>query len=397
LTHNDDFSGGTEKNIPIAPNKNIPLALLGKCHDAIGNEKRNRRRYSRVTDIETLAVDKYKKNGKGITFRDLLSARLALHKEQAQTTLKHCLKRGILFTLENCKPQQYYPQLVKPAVLKMYSEKNIPVDATGVNLQRDALSPNVSSSKYPLSNAIANKKALSLLETLCLLPYAPPFIHKLQLILSIDRRFYNELAQSEGSRNRAKLHEENIGRRHVTYTLSPSGTIEVAIATSDTPFKLETDDDEIILFAFFGQVRDRLVYLLKDVWERNVPPILEWVLKACDLNKDIHLDDKAQLVLPDIQLRNAGRVFRLYVKVLNNKAVCRTEESLSLSLPLVEALDNIRHPYKSIEEKIDSILNRVDNQFEQINARLLRPNPTETSSSDIKQQRTPFQARRFGD
>ena len=372
MAHNDDFSGGTEKNIPIASNKNIPLALPGQCDETLGNEKRNRRRYTRVKDIETLAVDKYKRNGKGITFRDLLSTRLALHKEQAQTTLKHCLKRGILITIENCKPQEYYPKLLKSEILETLAKKNIPVEDTGVNFLRDALSLEMSSSKHPLSNAIASQKAFSLLETLCLLPYAPPFIHKLQLILSIDRRYYNELAQSEYPRNRAKVHEENIGRRHVTYTLSPRGTVEVAIATSDTPFKLETEEDESILIAFFGQVRDRLINLLKDVWERNVPPILEWVLKACDLNKDIHLDDKAQLVLPDVQLRNAGRVFRLYVKVLKDKAVCRTEESLSLSLSIVEAIDNIRHPYKSIEEKIDSILNRFDYQFEQINARLDR-------------------------
>jgi hypothetical protein len=42
----------------------------------------------------------------------------------------------------------------------------------------------------------------------------------------------------------------------------------VYITCSDRPFKLETDNDVSSLFAFFGQVRDRLLYLLSDVRER---------------------------------------------------------------------------------------------------------------------------------
>jgi hypothetical protein len=46
--------------------------------------------------------------------------------------------------------------------------------------------------------------------------------------------------------------------------------VYVYVACSDEPFKLETDNDVISLFAFLGQVRDRL-YLLSDVRERIVP------------------------------------------------------------------------------------------------------------------------------
>ena len=56
------------------------------------------------------------------------------------------------------------------------------------------------------------------------------------------------------------------------------------------------------------------------------------------------------MTLPDIQLKYAGRVFRLYIKSLHDKAVYRSEESLTLNRALLpEALDNIRHPYRSIE------------------------------------------------
>ena len=122
-------------------------------------------------------------------------------------------------------------------------------------------------------------------------------------------------------------------------TFSPNGTVEIAVKSSDTPFRLETDEDESIIFSFLGQVRDRLLYHVSDIRERHIPSIMEWVLKACDLNKDIEIDDNAQLTLPDIQLKYAGRVFRLYVKSLHDKAVYRSEESLTLKRILPEALE----------------------------------------------------------
>jgi hypothetical protein len=102
------------------------------------------------------------------------------------------------------------------------------------------------------------------------------------------------------------------------------------------------------------------VYLVRDPKEQHVPPVMEWVLKQYGLNKDIEINDKAQVTLPHIQLKSAARDFRLYIKSLKNRAVCRAEESLKLALPLPEALDNIRHPYKSIESKLSKILEIVE-------------------------------------
>lgn len=62
------------------------------------------------------------------------------------------------------------------------------------------------------------------------------------------------------------------------------------------------------------------------------------------------------MTLPDIQLKYAGRVFRLYIKSLYDKAVYRTEESLTLNRALLpEALDNITHPHRSVESKVDEL------------------------------------------
>jgi hypothetical protein len=60
--------------------------------------------------------------------------------------------------------------------------------------------------------------------------------------------------------------------------------------------------------------------------------------------------------LPDIQLRCGGRVFREYVKLLEERAVCRAEESLKVDLFLTDGLDYIRNPNKELEKKIDYLI-----------------------------------------
>ncbi len=143
--------------------------------------------------------------------------------------------------------------------------------------------------------------------------------------------------------------------------MSPNGTIEIAVISSDTPFRIETYDDELSIFSFLGQVRDRFLYLVRDPKERHVPHVMQWILKACDWNRDVKVTDTCQITLPDIQLKTAAKVFRLYIKSLQDKAaVCRVEESVTLDLLLPEALDNIRYPYKSIENTLTKILEIVE-------------------------------------
>ena len=141
--------------------------------------------------------------------------------------------------------------------------------------------------------------------------------------------------QGERPKKRAKVHEENIGRRHVSYTFSPNRTVATDIRSRDTPFKPEIDQDESIIFSFLGQVKDRLLYHIIDMKELHIPSIMQWILKACDLNKDVEIQHNCQMTLPAIQLKYAGRIFRLYVKSLQYKAVYRSEESLTLNCVLL--------------------------------------------------------------
>ena len=77
--------------------------------------------------------------------------------------------------------------------------------------------------------------------------------------------------------------------------------------------------------------------------------------------KGDNINSTCQLTLPDIHLKDADRVFRLYVKSFHDKAAYRSEESLTTDRMLLkEALDNIRYPYKSIASAIEQIKNQVD-------------------------------------
>jgi hypothetical protein len=115
----------------------------------------------------------------------------------------------------------------------------------------------------------------------------------------------------------------------------------VYVACSNNPFKLEDEADLITLYSFLGQVRGRLLDVVTDPHERIVPPITEWVLTGCDGNKDIPVTDRLQLSAINIQLKEADRVFRLYIKSLGDKAVYRVEESLEMRSSIVDALHTI--------------------------------------------------------
>jgi hypothetical protein len=55
----------------------------------------------------------------------------------------------------------------------------------------------------------------------------------------------------------------------------------------------------------------------------NVVECQDWILTGWDINKDIPITDMLQLSAPDIQLKEASRVFRVYIKSLGDKAVCK--------------------------------------------------------------------------
>jgi hypothetical protein len=321
------------KNIPIDSGQNIPLAQLGQC----GTYCNKQRRYTRAQDIETLAINKYKDNGRAITYKDLLSNGLAFSKVQAQITLKYCFKKNVLFTLRNHKPQQYYPTNLKSEILK----KNTHIGVTEVghshaSLLRGSFTANSSHCLDPVIVQTLEGYILPLL------PKTPLHIHKMQFKVRISPECYQELGLPVVSWNKGKQHEEIIGRSHVRYCFYANGTVMVFTENSNAPFRLENELDLSRLTAFFGQVRDRLVVFLADKHERMVPEIMQWELTQWDVNKDIKVDDSwAQVTGLKIQVKHMDHLFRVYIKSMGKDTACRVEESCYSTKAAIEVIDDI--------------------------------------------------------
>lgn len=343
------------KNVPIRSEHIVPneqLVHILPC----------RKRISK-TEIERLAVEKYNSCGKGLSFSDIV-IQFGCSKTKAQRILKDCCSKKvdnaasrpstILFRLpKRTKPQLYFPSIIRADILEnLRNRENVLIEPTGLNLS--------SYSNNPISNALDYQKAQHFSDVLKLIRFSPLYIHKLQLQLSVNSEVYHDVKHEFNKYNRVKVHLERIGSHNVKYLIYPNGRVLVYIACSDTPFKLETDNDVSFLFAVLGQVRDRLLHALSDVRERFVPSIMDWRLLECDV-----IDDMEQLTLPNILLKDADRVFRLYVKSLHDKSVYRCEESLSVDLPISVALDEIRFPDKltldSIKQAVDEINQKLDN------------------------------------
>jgi hypothetical protein len=130
----------------------------------------------------------------------------------------------------------------------------------------------------------------------------------------------------------------------VSYFLYPKGTVNIFVECSNNPFKLEVEDDRSNLLIFFGQVRDRLVILLADRYERIVPHILEWEMTQCDINKDIKVSEALHFTAINTQVKYYDHLFRIYIKSIGRDTVCRVEESLNPKKPLIQAINEIFHP-----------------------------------------------------
>jgi hypothetical protein len=313
-------------NVPIQSEVIVPKDELVHKHISLKRIPKKK--------IEELAIQKYITCGKGIDFSDVMKFRCS--KTKAQRILKDCCQQRILFrSPQRTSPQYYYPSILKADILEKLKQKgNVPIDLTEVTSSE--------TSSNTVLSTLEEQKAQNFLDALSSFGSSPLYIHKLQLQLSLDSRYYTDI-QKEGSKyNKAKQHEEKIGTSLVKYLVYPNDKMMVFVACSNNPFRLEDEADETILYSFLGQVRDRLLYLLTDPHERIVPPITKWTLVGCDINKDIAVTDMLQLSAINIQLKDAGRVFRLYIKSLGDKAVYRVEESVKMRSPLVDVLHTIR-------------------------------------------------------
>lgn len=126
----------------------------------------------------------------------------------------------------------------------------------------------------------------------------------------------------------------------------------VYVSCSGKPFRLADDDDIFAINAYLGKVEDRLKSLLSDTRNRIVSPVSTWLLIGCDVNKDVQIDDMAQLTCLNIQVKSALGVFRGYVKLMEDKAVYRGEQSLVPNEPLSTAFETLRKGVKMDKDSL---------------------------------------------
>lgn len=369
ITEGDYITDGPDRTtrkaiaeiIPIHHSQNIPLALSGQCTGSSYIIRERLRRYTKAKFIETLAVRKCKQNGRGISFKDLLSNGFALHKQQAQTTLKHCLRANILFTISSRKPQEYYPTCLKSEILS----KNIPIGPTRVGFLKPTLLRDKDLKKKDIID-YCQTLDLTIVQTLeeyvlPLLRQTPFHIHKMQFKVRIPRECYQEISLPAAPWNKGKEHEEIIGGAHARYRFYANGTVVVTAESSNFPFRLENESDFSSLMAFLGQLRDRLVLFLADKHERMVPDIMGWELTQCDINKDVRIEKWLQSAGLSIHVRHVCHLFRVYIKSTGKDTLCRVEKSISSkNKSAIEVISDIFNPTERLEKQIEELSRKLD-------------------------------------
>jgi hypothetical protein len=337
------------KKAPLGQRSNAPLEILMHCstvHDV------GKRRYTKVQEVDTLAIEKYKKNGKGITSQDLMPLGLAKHKSQAQNTIKRCLARKILFTIEKHKPQEYFPSSLKAEIFKARLSKNARIGVTDI--------PHIQGTSTSSSDAIITQTLEGYI--LPILRDIPLEIHKIQLKLKLNPEYYNEISHLAHSVNKGKELQEIIASVLIRYIFYPNGKVMVFVACSNTPFKLQSNNDLDRLIAFLGAVRDRRVVFLHDRHERAVPDIMRWYLTECEINKDVKVSGWLQFTGLNIQVKHAFHLFRLYIKAKGADTLCRIEESIThKNKPVLDAINDIFNPNERLEKQIQELSKQFHN------------------------------------
>ena len=323
------------------------------------------RKYKTKDIVEKIAIEKYQKNGIGITIEDI-ERNFSVNKVKAQRTLKHFHQRKVLFTandlilegitvLQNKSPQQYFPTCIKAKIVEdLVKRNNVPVDPTGVDL---LVPPSSKSASHPSND-------LDIVQTLegyvlPLLPQAPIFLHNFHFKIGIDPGCYPDLNLPYYDKNNGKRHSENIRTSHVDYVLYPNGTVDIQVRCTNNPLKLETEIDRSRIIAFFGQVRDRLIILLRDERERRVPDIMDWQITECDINRDIKLSHLLHYSAIKIQVKYLDHLFRIYIKSMGMETVCRVEESLHPKKSALETINDIFNPMEKFEKEIAAVNTKI--------------------------------------
>jgi hypothetical protein len=302
------------------------------------------RKYIKSEEVKKLVERVFDENGRGTTIEDIINT-FEVAKNKAQRIVKYLHDSKVLFTaqdleIENIhiegikreRPQKYYSISSKTKLVERL-KKNVLKDTTGY------------------IDPLGDQKADNFSQALALLGPSLLFIHKIQLWTTID---VEKVDPSETFKSKFLpwSFTDRIGLYDVQFTIHPNGSVMIYVISSSKPFRLYNEQDAIDILAFLGMVEDRFRTLLSDPRGRIVSPVSRWVLKGCDVNKDVEISRVAQIALPDLQIPFADKVFRAYVKSMDNDVFYRVEWSLIPNKPVREALMNMMKEIKMDRESL---------------------------------------------
>src|SRR5215207_518098 len=126
----DDIPTTDSKNVLVRKDESVPIVesvQVGCCRKQITKKP-----------IESMAIEKYRFSGHGITINDLIT-KCSVNKPNAQRSLKYFHSIGVLFTaeelirqdidlLQNKNPQEYFATCIKAEILEnLKRSKSVPV------------------------------------------------------------------------------------------------------------------------------------------------------------------------------------------------------------------------------------------------------------------------------
>lgn len=284
----------------------------------------------------------------GWNIANLVLNSLARDEEHAKNVLRHMKKAGILYTGKRHKPQIYYLTECRSTIEWKNAHNGVSVVDSNMELLNEIKKQSLEGYVLPL------------------LKGASAHIHRLQFkievmdgILYDDVYSYFSLPSTRFERqNGAKSFERRVGNYFVKFVLFPNSVIMVFANSSRHPHRLLTDEDHLNLLAFLGQIKQELCSAIQDRHERMIPPISQWLLTSCDINKDIRVSDNMHFTGLKIQVKHLDHVFRAYIKDMGDRTVCRVEESFSPNKPAIEFIHeeftkaNLANRVHLLEEKI---------------------------------------------
>ena len=162
-----------------------------------------------------------------------------------------------------------------------------------------------------------------------MLPDAPLAMHNIHLCFDAKSGFYEDIPCIESKRNRGKQRQQKIGQAMVTCTVYPTGIVDIQVACSNKPFRLESLIDVSRLLIFLGEIKGFVTSVLFDTHATAIPDAIDWILTECDINKDVVVSDAFHLASLHLQakvrVRDFEYVLRMYFKVMGSDTVFRTE------------------------------------------------------------------------